>query len=295
MRGSSHRRRWIGVVGLSLCLGLAGFASAADPAPKPDTAKPSAAKPKAAQSNTAEPGTAKPNAAKAPNTPETREALVEAGKYAEAFDAYRDALESDPKNPALLYNAGMMAYLVGKYDAAAESWSKLKAIEPEEWMVRAKLIQAFQALGKMKERDAEREGLYVLRRSSKDPEIAQREFYIRDQFVVDGKKVMAIEYFELKGDRAIRLSFDLVPAEGKIQTRYSLGSYKTTEDIAREMGELKPGQKLFHLDGYLEGGRVHQTFQFFQGEPSYDDVRKLVVEILEGKRQHRSGLLLPAK
>ena len=50
-----------------------------------------------------------PAAAQPENTPEYRQTLVEQEKYPEALQAYKEALEKDPKDPTLLYNTGLMA------------------------------------------------------------------------------------------------------------------------------------------------------------------------------------------
>jgi tetratricopeptide (TPR) repeat protein len=224
------------------------------------------------------------------NTTEYRERLVAEKKYPEALAAYKDALTKDPKNPTLLYNAGLMAYLGDKPKEAVEFWSKVKAIEPDNWRVRGKLVQAYQAAGDAKQRDAERDELFKLRKEAKDEELKTLAHYCRDQFSVGKNRVMVLEYFELEGDRAVRLSFlVLKPGSQDIQERYTLGSYRQTNDIAREHGEIKPNQRLFHLDGYFQGGRSHRTYGFYIDEPKYDAIKKAVQEILEGKREATSG------
>src|SRR5437879_9992495 len=54
---------------------------------------------------------------------------------------------------------------------------------------------------------------------------------------------------------------------------------------------IKPGQRLFHLDGYKQGGTEHEFFASFVGEPDYDKVKAAVLEILHGKRKPRSRTL----
>jgi tetratricopeptide (TPR) repeat protein len=216
-------------------------------------------------------------------------------KYAEAFTAFREALQKDPKNPTLLFNTGLLAYLDGRPKESIPYWSRLKALEPDDWRLRGKLIQAYEAAGQPKERDEERAGLLKLRKETKDPALQKASLYCRDQFSVGEARFMVFEYFELKGETPVRFSFNLMDADGQsIKARYTLGSYQATNQIAREVGQIKPGERLFHLDGYKEGGRVHELYQFFVGEPSYDSVKVAVQEILQGKRKPQSGSTLPA-
>jgi hypothetical protein len=96
---------------------------------------------------------------------------------------------------------------------------------------------------------------------------------------------MAFEHFELKGDRALRYVFSIVnEAEDGEDYRISLGSYELDQAIWRQTTKPKPkdGERLFHLDGYFKGGG-HATYGFYAPEPSYDQIRAIVFQILEGK------------
>lgn len=145
------------------------------------------------------------------------------------------------------------------------------------------------AAGERKERDAERAALLTLRKASADPELRALKFYCRDQFTVSNLRVMVFEYFDLAGDEPIRWSFDVLGADGRsVTARYTLGSSKITNAVAREQKLLKPGQRLFHLDGLTNGGTTQQLFELYLGEPDYDRVKAAVLEILAGRRKPRA-------
>ncbi|MBI3832239.1 MAG: hypothetical protein HY291_22140 [Planctomycetes bacterium] len=210
--------------------------------------------------------------------------LMEAGKPAEALAKYKLAFEKDPKHQETLYNGGLAAFLSGDFKTAAEWWKRLKEKAPDDWRLRAKLIQAYQALNDAKARDAERAELFALRAKSKDEDFLHWPSYCRDQLSANGKKVMAFEYFKLEGDRAMRYRFSVLNAEGNKEEYFiSLGSYELTNAVARETGSLKEGERLFHLDGYYQGEREHRTFGMFKKEPTYDETRALVIQVLEEK------------
>jgi tetratricopeptide (TPR) repeat protein len=216
--------------------------------------------------------------------------LMEQHKPAEALVKYKEALTLAPDSTGLLFNAGLAAYLSGNFGDAAELWKRLKELEPLDWQARAKLVQAYQALGRIAERDAERAGLFELRKSGKSPQLAEQARYCREQFEVNGRKLMVFEHFELKGEYALRYVFSVLDQSGKAEDyRISLGSYESTNAFWRESKKPapRPGERLFHLDGYFKD--AHATYGMFSPEPSYEETRALVVKILEEKIKPVSG------
>lgn len=216
--------------------------------------------------------------------------LMEEQKFAAALPLYKEALEIAPEEASLLFNGGLAAYQIKDFATAADLWSRLKKVDPADWRARAKLIQAYQALGKLAERDAERAELFAMWKSGKDPELAKEFEYCREQFQVDKIKVMAFEHFELKGDRALRYVFSILnEKEDGEDYRISLGSYDLTNAIWHQSTKPtpKPEERLFHLDGYFKGG--HATYGMYPKEPSYDQVRDQVIKILEGRTKAASS------
>ena len=213
-------------------------------------------------------------------------ALYEQNKIAEALVHYKKALLILPDNASLLFNTGTAAYLTKDYTYAAELWKKLKTLEPLDWHGRAKLVQVYQALGKLPERDAERAELFALWKKGTPPELKEQVYYCREQFEVKGLQVMVYEHFELKGERAVRYEFIILNQTGQGEGfPISLGSYDFTNAVWRQNRNPKPkdGERLFHLDGYYKWG--HATFDMFFPEPSYDVTRAHVVKILENHKQ----------
>ena len=100
--------------------------------------------------------------------------LMEQRKPGEALVHYKQALAVLPNEPSILFNAGVAAFGSKDYAYAAESWKQLKAVEPLDWHTRAKLIQAYQALGKLPERDKERAELFEMWKSGKSAELKKQ-------------------------------------------------------------------------------------------------------------------------
>lgn len=214
---------------------------------------------------------------------------MEKREYEQALTAYKRGLATAPNDSSLLWNGGMAGYLSSDYASALALWQRLKKKEPRDGNVRAKLIQTHQAMKKRGERDTERAQLFALRAEVKkenpEAEALKQKQYCRDQFTAAGRRVFAYEFFELEGPMARRYKFTILQKGADTEDfNISLGSYETTNAFMRERGDLKPGQRVFHLDGYYPRG-IHKTFGFFVTEPSYDQTREMIEKILAGKQQ----------
>jgi tetratricopeptide (TPR) repeat protein len=213
------------------------------------------------------------------NTPKYRQQLIQEGRHAEAFQAFKQALQATPDNPGLLYNTGLSAYLSGQFAEATTHWERMKDLVPEDIGVRAKLVQAYEALENHSARDAERAELFALRNQSKGAR-EKLARYCRDQFHVKDFQIQVFEHFELVGEMAIRYMFYiLLPGEHKPSCTLSLGSYAATNEYMQQRGELQPDERLFHLDEYRSSGQ-HRTWKFFKNEPPYEVVKAAVTDIL---------------
>ncbi len=208
---------------------------------------------------------------------------MDEGKADEALEAYEKAREYEPGFAMAHYNAGQLLQLKGESAAALERFQKAADLEPDDWRTRAKLVQLHQALGNKEKRDAEREALLLLHQAGK----VDKDYFVREQFQEAGRTIMAVENFELEGDWAKRYEFQVfAPEQERPTVVISLGSYTYTNVYAREKDPTGP--RLFHLDGYHPDG-AHDTYGFFNGEPSYDDTRKMVVSIVKGELQPMSS------
>jgi tetratricopeptide (TPR) repeat protein len=220
-----------------------------------------------------------------PADPETafQEALEHAshGRYERAFALMQRVRAANPDNPSVLWNLGLWSAELGRHREALAAWEAYRRVEPHDWHIRAKLIQTHQALGETELRDRERAELLKLRRESGNDEIRQLELYCREQFKVNGRRIMTFEHFEPSGPRRIFLRFSILDADGKEEYFYSLGSYDLTTQIGRQSGQITGDERLYHLDEYHDG--YHATLLIFLRMPDYDKVRERVVAALRGE------------
>ena len=219
--------------------------------------------------------------------------LMEKEAYTEALVEYRKGLALEPDAYGLLWNGGMSAYFAKDYPFALTLMKRLKARDLMDDAVRCKLIQIYRASGDTKSLAQERAELVKLRKSGGNPKLAARPSFCCDQFSAGGRKVFAYDFFELEGDRALRYNFLILKPDGTADYRVSLGSYKDTNAIAQQLGEVKPGHRLYHLDGYYEQAHKHETYRFYQAEPPYDTVKKDVIAVVQQTLKAQSSSTRP--
>lgn len=210
-------------------------------------------------------------------------ALRDAGRLDEALRLFVQAISLDPNLAGAHCGAGQIYQKRGAPKPAADQFQAAVRVDPRQWRARASLVQIYQALGNPKARDAERAALLDLRRKGEAPDLAQAERYCCDRFTAGRRKVIVYEYFDLNGKRPVRYAFYVMDERGaKTDYRLTLGSYEELNAIAHEQHEVKPGERLFHLDGYFAGG-VYRPFRQYKGEPTYDEVRNVCLQIATGK------------
>ncbi len=212
--------------------------------------------------------------------------LMEAKKVPEALQLYDRIVKLDPKDVTAHYNIAQIYQSSLLYRQSLASFRTVVRLDPDDWRSRAKIIQNLQALRRIPERDKARDALLKLHGDGK----VDSELFCRDQFKVGESSVMVFEYFKLEGEEPVRYSFRVNdPESQKSIARISLGSYDYICEHARNSGKISKDQRYFHLDRYFPDDK-HETFRFFVGEPTYDETRKLVVKILEGKLEPESSM-----
>lgn len=217
---------------------------------------------------------------------------AEAGELEKALELYDKCLEDQsPPNLNALWNAGICASKLKDGKRASEYWQRLKTEDPHDWKVRSKLIQAYHMTGDKEAADKEREELFAFRKEN--PELVNGPVYCREQFEAADRELMVFEAFELTPPRALKYIFIVLNEEGAEDFRISLGTYDATNAIHHELGDMPEDVRLYHLDGYYDGGAHHKTFSFYEGEPEYPEIRDTVIAILEGKKQAVSSSTRP--
>lgn len=212
-------------------------------------------------------------------------ALIDAGKHREALVVLDKLRESDP-SPPVLWAIGLAAFELGEFDKSLEARLAFARVN-SDWRGMVKLVQTYQAMGRLEERDRQRAMLVDLWKSGKDAELSKETAFRREQFRHAGRAISAFEEYLPAGAHRVVYVFHVGDAGGKPGYRISLGSYDATNDMAQEMGDVPKGLRLYHLDLYAKG--YHETLGFYEGQPSYDVVRKAVLDKLDGKTRAMSS------
>ncbi len=214
--------------------------------------------------------------------------LTATNRVQEAIPFYLIAYNAHPEDDAVVWNLGIASAQVGDNAQALKYWTQYQKLRPDDWHGHAKLIQTYQALGDADSRDRMRAALFELRRAAPvGSDLASAEMYCREQMEIAGKKVLAFEAFEPKGERMVFYKFVITKPDGTENFRLSLGSYDATNQIAWQVGSVPKDQRVYHLDQYQ--GPNHQTYGFFRSQPSYEVIRAQVDAILNGHAEPSSG------
>ncbi len=212
--------------------------------------------------------------------------LYEQGEYAESIPYLEKALNRYPEGSNILWNLGLASAAAGQHEKALSYWQRYRKLRSEDWRAVPKLIQTYQALGRTEQRDETLAALFKLRKQTQDPQFKEIRIFCREQFKVGGRLVMAYQFFEPSGEWMQFYRFSVLSPQGKEDFFISLGSYEMTNQISKELGDIKEDERLYHYDGYYPDG-VHRTFGFLSGKttPSYDAIRPTILKILEGEIQ----------
>jgi tetratricopeptide (TPR) repeat protein len=208
-------------------------------------------------------------------------ALLNEGQFEDAVPILESVLKTYPEDPSALWNYGIAVGEIGAHEKAVSAWKRYRIAAPDDWRARAKLVQAYAAIGRVKDRDAERTSLFELRSSGKDPALSAVDRFCREQFRHNGQKFFVFEYFDPSGEWRVFYSFGAVNDAGEETFRISLGSYDSTNEIVWELGDLPRSKRLYHLDRYENKG--HSTVHFYEFQPEYERVRSDVLTHLKQK------------
>jgi tetratricopeptide (TPR) repeat protein len=206
--------------------------------------------------------------------------LLNAGHYAEAVPLLEEVTSRAPDRPGGFTNLGLAAAESGDHQLALQAWSRYHELVPNDTKAFGKIIQEYQALGQLKERDQVRDQLISYRNSLPPEQREQFPFYIRDQFDVAGQHFMAIEYFEPKSPTRLYYKFLAVDANHKPIYNFTLTSTDVETNVARQLGHIGKDDRIYAVD--RNEGATSSLYGMLT-TASYDDVRSLVIKAAQGR------------
>ena len=226
----------------------------------------------------ASPPAARADTAWATATYQQAEKLIQAGKYDQALALYEQIIAREPGAKLSYCRAGTAAAGTGRLSKAIDYYKSCERLYPDSLLPRAELVKLYQIAGDRPNRDRERNGLLTLHQNSTRVETKAIEHYIRDIFAVGPRSVVTWEYFDLAGDWPSRYRFFVLDDQNN--TLFTIGLSSSAQANANAQAFLgRPAKaRIFHLD--VEQNDTITTFKIFEGEPGYDAVKPLVVEMI---------------
>ena len=243
-------------------------------------------------------------------TPEQKQKFDSAGQafraqhYPDALSVYKQLLTELPGDPVVSKFASEAA--LGSFDSryALATIKPLAEKDPDDWQATALLVRACAETGDNSCRDrgiAHMQNLHdvgVIPSSMRD--------YIVEQTQLDGKILRIRLSLAPWGNYHVYALAQVVESDGSIPFRAALESGDMDQlEFAKEHPDLAAkGIRRFSLDGYQETGinsqgqrtQAHFTYKFFDGQPSYGEVREEFIGIARGKvtpLSSRTNLVVP--
>jgi tetratricopeptide (TPR) repeat protein len=205
--------------------------------------------------------------------------------YDKAIEAYKGAVERAAAGTEswqhALYNEALTEYLSGKAAAARGHFETLLASSPNDYKAMTKLLQCCYALGDIEKGKELKAALYNAYKEKKLP-ADMKDMFCYDQFLWDGRRVLAYEKFDVgDGFLKVKYLFYILDAEGKTDYRVQAESSPAVEMAGKD---AKYVLCLVNKSGYF----TYWSF-VFNDEVAYPDLKRAVVEILDGKSKSGSS------
>lgn len=206
--------------------------------------------------------------------PQAYAALNKPGKALETSYAAKDKIgKASPSYRTILYNIGLYELLNRHYDKAESALVELNMLDPEDYTVYAKLSQVYYGKKEYAKAAPYREKLYELHAKGV-LEGSLADMFCFDQFDWNDKLIQAFERFEvIPGELYFKHLFYVVDQNDRVEFRIQTEN----SPVSVELGGPK------YLLG-MDKDDTHYTFATgFNEGFQYEDLKKAVIDILEGK------------
>jgi predicted CXXCH cytochrome family protein len=229
----------------------------------------------------------------APARPEYYLELADAqqnhGQFAQALQAYREAVRRNPKFAFGLQRLGTALRRSGEYTEAAEVLERAASLEPDRALTWHELGMAYRALGRSADAVTA-----ISRAVALNPDLPEARNNLGIIWFAEGKRMPAEEAFR----EAIRIRPDYADAHGNLA---SLLSAAGNLDEAREQFEvslrLRPGEAATrHNYAMLLGRTGHfdeaqrELEACLRSDPEFADAHQLLGDLLLAKNQARDAI-----
>ena len=196
-----------------------------------------------------------------------------------AVKTYESALnkldKTDKDYQTTLFNVGLMNQLSGNIEKAKDIFEQVLSIYPDDFHCMAKLIQTYYSLDQIDKAKPYREKLYEAHKKKKLPD-AMKDMFCFDQFIWNGKRVMAFETFDEPDEFMFtKHHFYIMGDNGEIA--YKIDSESS---VAIRMN----GSKNKYVLCLVKDGSHFTYWQYvFNDDYKYSELKTAVLDILNDK------------
>lgn len=221
--------------------------------------------------------------------------LLQEKKFAEALPLYQELAQKVPNGSGVFANMALAAEGMRDHELAVRARLRFLELRPDDPQQMGSLMGNYQALGKLAERDAQREKIFARWNALPPADKDRVKAYVRDEFDAGGVHFIVTEYFAPAAPVNRIYRFDAVDSARKILYFFGLETGDPTTNIARELGTIKKDERIYSLDRYETKGQMlhHASFGLMSRQPDYDTVRVMVVNAVEGRLPAASSSVRP--
>jgi len=231
-------------------------------------------------------------------------AAFQAQRYAEALEVLKQLRDRHPRDPVLAKFASEASLNIGDPAYSLAALTPMVQIAPNDWQAVGLLARACAESGDIACRDAQMSHMLDLYRQGLTP--TGMNDYPVEHIAVGASTLIVFSSLEPFTRYKIYALGKVNNPDGKLTLTMTIESNDSDQPgFAKEHPqEAAQGMRLFSLDAYAETGlnqagqrtQTHYTFQFFNGQPTYDVIRESFIKIASGKASplsSRSGLIVP--
>jgi len=206
---------------------------------------------------------------------------LKANQPEKALADFQRVLQRDPDNATANLLAATSALNLYMADVAVNYAEKARQLAPNDWRVDTTLVTAYAAAGKTQQRDAVRAKLVALHSSPNAPDAMKANGFLLDLFKIGRYRVEVVQYFQPIGKFHNYYRFLVRNQGGRRVWEYDLQSDDFTQKSWAEAHpqEAASGGRQYSLES--DTADTHTEYRLFSGNPTYDDVRAVVVRLLQ--------------
>jgi tetratricopeptide (TPR) repeat protein len=201
-------------------------------------------------------------------------------------------LGENPDHAGALLSDAFIQNEMGKPELAIQRLEHLVKLYKDTFAAWEMLTQLYQDVGDLQSRDNAVANVRRIYRGANLADIRNKAYFVREKLAVGGRVYFVRDILYPGNGDIYRYVF--VPISELSQPRHiiTLRSELSLNQVWADEGKLNHLSRLYTLDRLdiePETETRRETFQFYVSEPSYDEIREKVIQILSGQAKPMSS------